>query len=89
MTEQQRDRAGVVLTLPMLSLLLTPTLTLLGLLFAFVGEVRTNRLRVDGLERDVSALQAHDEESAKDRRDLGTRLYRLEGVRLAPARGRE
>jgi hypothetical protein len=90
MTGQGRDDgSGLRLTGPVLTILVALGLPLLSFFVAFIGEVRINRQRVDDLERDVTALQAHDEESARDRRDLGTRLYRLEGVRIAPARGRE
>lgn len=67
-------------------------------LFAFaisvLGEVRTNRLRLDNLELQVARLAQRDEESARDRRELDGRIYRLEDGhgrddRLAPARGRE
>lgn len=83
------DGSGIRLTWPLLAIMLTLGLPLISFIVAFIGEVRTNRLRLDALERDVTELRAHDEESARDRRDLGTRLYRLEGVRIAPARGRE
>jgi hypothetical protein len=75
------------------------TLTIIGVVgiplvtfaISVLGEVRTNRLRLDSLEHEVVVLKQHDEESAKDRRGLDNRLYRLEDghERLAPARGRE
>jgi hypothetical protein len=56
-----------------------------------VGEVKTNHLRLDHLEHEVARLAQRDEDSAKDRRDLDNRVYRLEDghERVAPTRGRE
>jgi hypothetical protein len=88
-TDQQRERAGVLLTGPILSVLLGLGVPLVLFTVGFVGEVRTNRLRLDAIERELTVLRLHDDQSASDRRDLSERLSRLETPRLAPSRGRE
>lgn len=89
MTEQ--TTGGLRLSGTALAIIGAVGLPLLTFAISVLGEVRTNRLRLDNLEHEVDVLKRRDEDSARDRRALEGRLYRLEDghERLAPAHGRE